>query len=187
MPANPLAYFITFTTYGAWLHGKDPGSVDREHNEVDTPFLPPDPIEENEERLSLSQPPYILDEARRRIVLATIQEVCQYRGWRLIACHIRSTHVHIIVVASANPEKVMGDIKAYASRRLTEAGFENKDRKRWTRHGSTRYIWDDEFLRNAINYALNRQGERMQWYCDLEFEKYATTSEPRANPSEPRA
>jgi hypothetical protein len=25
----PLAYFITFTTYGAWLHGRAPGSVDR--------------------------------------------------------------------------------------------------------------------------------------------------------------
>ena len=31
-----LAYFITFTTYGTWLHGRDPGSVientmNREH------------------------------------------------------------------------------------------------------------------------------------------------------------
>ena len=30
-----LAYFITFSTYGSWLHGtkKGMGSVDREHNE----------------------------------------------------------------------------------------------------------------------------------------------------------
>jgi len=38
----PLAYLITFTTYGTWLHGDPRGSVDREHNVWGTPFLDPD-------------------------------------------------------------------------------------------------------------------------------------------------
>jgi hypothetical protein len=39
-----LAYFITFTTYGTWLHGMDKelGSVDVRHNAYATPFLGPD-------------------------------------------------------------------------------------------------------------------------------------------------
>jgi hypothetical protein len=41
MPSSPLAYFIAFSTYGAWLHGRDLGSVGKQHNEVGTPFLPP--------------------------------------------------------------------------------------------------------------------------------------------------
>jgi hypothetical protein len=45
MPDQPLAFFITFTTYGAWLHGQAPGSVDREHNQVDTLFLHLMPID----------------------------------------------------------------------------------------------------------------------------------------------
>ena len=27
--SDPLAYFITFTCYGNWLHGDERGSVDR--------------------------------------------------------------------------------------------------------------------------------------------------------------
>jgi hypothetical protein len=43
MDAVPLAYFITFHTYGTWIHGDDRGSVDRHHNLYGTPMLPPDP------------------------------------------------------------------------------------------------------------------------------------------------
>ena len=35
-----LGYLITFHTHGSWLHGAERGSVDREHNSYDTPFLP---------------------------------------------------------------------------------------------------------------------------------------------------
>ena len=166
MPDKPLALFISFTTYGAWLHGKAPGSVDPEHNEFATPFLPADSNQEEQERKGMTQPPYILDQSRRRLVLATIQEVCRHRGWRLLACHVRTTHVHVIVAGDAAPEKMMNDFKAYCSRRLTEAGFDNRDCKRWTRHGSTKYLWDETYLRNAIDYVLEKQGEPMETYRD---------------------
>ena len=29
---TPLAYFISFRTYGTWLHGDERGSIDRFHN-----------------------------------------------------------------------------------------------------------------------------------------------------------
>jgi REP element-mobilizing transposase RayT len=177
MPEQPLAFFVSFTTYGAWLHGKDRGSVDVDHNDVGTPFLPPDPAAEAEERSTMAQPPYTLDQPRRRVVLATIQEVCRHRGWRLIACHVRTTHVHAIVAADAAAEKVMNDFKAYASRRLTEAGFDDHERKRWTRHGSTRYIWTEDYLGNAIHYTLHKQGEPMERYAH--DQALLTRSEPR--------
>lgn len=171
MPDRPIAYFISFTTYGSWLHGRSNGSVDSEHNEFGTLFLTPNPEREREAREAMKQPPYPLDWPRRQIVLATIQEVCRHRGWSLLACHVRETHVHTIVSATGPPEKAMNDLKAYASRRLNEAGFENKDRKRWTRHGSTRYVWDEKYLHNAVNYVLNRQGEPMELCCTPEFDK----------------
>lgn len=166
MPNHPLAFFISFTAYGAWLHGKAPGSVDPEHNDFGTPFLPPDPVEERREMAAMTQPPFLLDQPRRCVVLATVQEVCRHRGWRLLACHVRNAHVHVIVVGAAKPEKMMNDFKAYASRRLTEAGLDDQTRKRWTRHGSTKYIWDEGYLRNAINYVLNRQGSPMERFAE---------------------
>ncbi len=210
MPTEPLAYFITFTTYGAWLHGKDAGSVDPSHNQPDTPFLPANPLQESEARGAMTQSAFCLDPPRRAIVLATIREVCRHRGWRLLACHIRTTHVHLVVHADAPPEKVLSDCKAYASRRLTEAGLDDRERRRWTRHGSTKYIWDEDQLWNAVDYVLNRQGDPMETYHDPEAlealpngrgsegpalpngrgSDYAPPSEPRplgsAGPSEPR-
>jgi REP element-mobilizing transposase RayT len=176
MPEQPLPFFITFTTYGAWLHGKELGSVDPQHNEFGTPFLPADAQTETDERNVMSQASYLLDGPRRTIVLATIREVCRHRKWRLLACHVRTTHVHLIVQADAAPEKIMNDCKAYASRRLNEAGLDEPDRKRWTRHGSTKYVWDNAYLGNAIDYVWNRQGEPMERFID---EEMAPMSEPR--------
>ena len=40
--SDSLAYFITFVSYGTWLHGDQRGSVDRNHNVFATPLLPHD-------------------------------------------------------------------------------------------------------------------------------------------------
>jgi len=164
MPDSTLAYFLTFTTYGTWLHGKSPESVDSEHNDYGSPFVAPDTAIEQIERNTMSQPAYTMDQPRRMVVLAAIQEVCRFRGWRLVACHIRTNHIHVVVSAVAKPEKVINDFKVIASRRLTEAGLDARNRKRWTRHGSTRYLWDLDAVRNAVDYSLNRQGDRMECY-----------------------
>ncbi|MCI0705314.1 MAG: transposase [Planctomycetia bacterium] len=164
MHSSPLAYFITFTTYGTWLHGRDPGSVDREHNMFDTPLLPPDEEREQIERGQLAEPPYLLDERQREIVLQTICEVAQHRSWVLKAVHVRSNHVHIVVWAEERPEKVMVDFKAYASRRLKERLGESAERKRWTQHGSTRYLWNEEHVAAAVEYTVNEQGIPMAVY-----------------------
>lgn len=112
----------------------------------------------------MHQPEYKLDEARRQVVLRTILEVAQHRKWKIWAVHVRTNHVHIVVSASAMPEKVMIDFKAWASRRLREAFGEDVDRDRWTQHGSTRYLWNEIALAEKIVYVLDGQGERMACY-----------------------
>ena len=76
---HPLAYFITFTTYGTWLHGRNPGSVDRQHNQVGTPLLAADAKQEATRRRITCQEEYRLDGARREAVLKTIREVASHR------------------------------------------------------------------------------------------------------------
>jgi len=162
--SQPLAYFITFSTYGAWLHGREIGSVDKQHNVVGTPFLPPDAEKEIAMRGNMREPPYLLDKPKREIVLRTILEVAAHRGWTILACHVRTTHAHVIVAASTKPEKVMSDFKAYASRRLKEQLNEPADRKRWTQHGSTLYLWNEQDVAEKIDYVLRRQGTPMAVY-----------------------
>ena len=160
----PLAYFITFTTYATWLHGREAGSVDRFHNVPGTPFLAPDAARESANRDAMRQPPYALDAPRRAVVLRTVCEVCRHRRWTLLAAHVRSNHVHVVVAAPAAPEKVMADLKAWSSRRLREAFGEPVDRDRWTQHGSTRYLNTPASVDAAVTYTLDEQGPRMAAY-----------------------
>lgn len=80
-------YLITFSCYGAHLHGDDRGSVDRQ------------------------------DAPRRHTVLGATRQTCEYRGWMLLAAHVRTTHVHVVIAALERPEKIMSDLKRYAAER----------------------------------------------------------------------
>ena len=164
MSDQPLAYFITFTTYGTWLHGQSPGSVDGQHNQVGAPFIEPNPKRRLANRQQMTQEPYLLDAARRKIVCEAIIEECRFRGWTLHALHVRSNHVHVVVTSEPDPEFVMRACKANASKRLNQAGMENAERKRWTAHGSTRYLWNEEMVAEKVYYTLHGQGDVMETY-----------------------
>ena len=134
-----MTYLITFACYGCHLHGDPGGSVDRAHNIPGSRMVEGDSKWTAWARFETDHPSYRLDEARRNAVLASIIERVN-RGWRLLAAHVRTNHVHILVEAEARPERVMNDLQSFASRRLNEFGLDSPDRKRWARHGSTRWL-----------------------------------------------
>src|SRR5262249_29844165 len=134
------------------------------HNVPGTPYLPENADLEREMSSAMRQEPYVLDEPRRRIVLRTIKEVAAHRDWKLWALHVRSSHVHVVITAPCNPEKVMVDLKTWSSRRLREAFDESADRDRWTQHGSTRYLNDENSFNGAMKYVTDGQGEPMELY-----------------------
>ncbi len=109
----------------------------------------------------MDQPPYFLDQGSREVVLKSLHEVCLHRGWSLLAAHVRTNHVHVIVEAEVRPEKIMNDFKSYASRNPCRLGFGDANRKRWARHGSTRWLWKDKEVQDAIRYVVDEQGEPM--------------------------
>ena len=63
----------------------------------------------------------------------------------------------------------MNDFKSYASRGLNRLERDGPDRKRWARHGSTRWLWKDEDVREAIRYVVEEQGEDMAVFVGGEF------------------
>ena len=157
----PLAYLITFTCYGARLHGDASGSVNREHNVYGTPFLPANSIRVVSEEDRAKQAPYLLDTFRRAVVLEAVIELCSHRGWSLLAIHVRTQHIHLVVTAEDSPEKVLQDAKKYASRALNRSGKDRVSQRRWSRHGSTRYLWKPESVGAAIHYVVREQGGPM--------------------------
>ena len=165
MPRFPLAYLITFTCYGKRLHGDEAGSVDRRHNTPGAPLLPPRRGWVITDQRHMNQETYTLDRVRREIVLRSILRHCTHRSWRLLAAHVRSNHVHMVVAAEQAPEGILTEVKAYATRALRGHGFGDESRKRWARHGSTRYLWEPKHVAAAVEYVVHEQGEPMAvWY-----------------------
>lgn len=58
----------------------------------------------------------------------------------------------------------MNDFKAYASRRLSRMGLDGPHRRRWSRHGSTRWLWRREHVSAAVRYVVDEQGEAMSMF-----------------------
>jgi REP element-mobilizing transposase RayT len=156
---DALAYHISFTTYGTRLHGDPRGTVDDAHNISGTPYLAEDTILNEHRAQSLKHPPVILDARMRGATDAAIREVCEYRRWTLYAINVRTNHVHTVVsFADADPEKVMGDFKAYATRRMRKDGIVDSSSRVWTAKGSKRPIWDEDGLARVVYYVEEEQG-----------------------------
>ncbi len=135
--------------------------MDEEHNIYGTPYLEPDAGREQRAREAMTQPVFVMSAAEREVVCQAIRE----RGWDLLAVHVRSNQVHVVVSAERDPGRLMSDLKGRASRNLTLAGFDDAARRRWTRHGSTQHLFRDEEVEAKIRYTLDEQGERMAWYA----------------------
>lgn len=154
----PLAYFITFTTYGTRLHGDPRGSVDFQHNQVGEPGVEPNPMRHAARTRLLRHAPIMLDEDHRRSVLATIERVARIRGWHLVTVNVRTNHVHLVIQADRPPEVVMTSLKSWATRDLLTSGLVTRGTVVWTQHGSTRYLWDEHAIELAALYVRDGQG-----------------------------
>ena len=163
----PLAYFISFRTYGTWLHGDERGSVDRRyHNKYGTPKITPSQRLVDAERKLLKHPPLTLDAYQRPVVEAAIREVCNHRGYKLHAINVRTQHVHTVVSAQSKPEPILQAFQSYATRKLREKGLLSSKVKPWSRHGSTPYLWKEKHVAAAIDYVVNGQGDELPSFDD---------------------
>lgn len=159
-----MTYLITFACYGSHLAGEHEGVVDYKRSRPRDPYVALNQQRARAYRARLRHEPYRLDLVRARLVLGAIVETCRYRGWHAYAIHVRTSHVHVVINAAPKPEKVMNDLKAYASRKLNECKLDPPETIRWARHGSTRYLNGDASLNAAIRYVADEQGDPIAVY-----------------------
>ena len=155
----PLAYLITFRTYGTWLPGDPRGSIDRFHNIYRGKRAEPNEIRRDQAIKKLKSPPVILNAEQRKAVSDAILEVCEYRSWKLFAKNVRTNHVHGVISAAANANRVLNDLKAYATRKLNDRNLWNMPHSPWVDKGSKRMLWTEEHIYHACDYVLNGQGD----------------------------
>ena len=154
MRDDPIAYFLTWVTYGSWLPGDARGWVDYQHG-----WQAPDPIREREAGLIMAENVCILTREQREAVEAQIARTCAHRRWTLYAVNCRSNHVHAVVSAEGvSPKKIRLDLKAWTTRALKELGSERENW--WAERGSNRYLNSDDDLEAAILYVRDGQDNK---------------------------
>lgn len=94
-----------------------------------------------------------LSDPMREIVDQAIRDHCAFRGWSLHAVNVRTNHVHVVVGGLHEPEEMIGQLKAWATRRLRESGVIPAGLKIWTNQGSNRYLWDAGSVAAAVRYV----------------------------------
>ena len=157
--SSPIGYLITFRSYGAWLHGDERGSVDRQHRVYGTPGLQPSALRGQHDRDLLKQPPVKLHSQQRSVVDSAIRETCTIRRWQLWTVNVRTNHVHAVVSADKKPDAVLSALKANATRAMRQAGLWTSELSPWEFRGSKKYLWDEKQLTDAIAYVECDQGE----------------------------
>lgn len=158
--SEAIGVFITFTTYGTHLHGAEVGAVSRNRRNWGSPTLPPNTAWRGQARRLMTEPEFILGQQDRTLVLNSIIEACAYRAWHLFCAHIRTNHVHAVLQTDTPAQRALAYLKARATFVLKTY---HPDRQRfWTKHGSTRYLWNRDSLAAALDYVMNRQGTPME-------------------------
>ena len=154
----PIAYLITFRTYGTWLAGDVRGSIDKNNNIFGGRRVESNIILEQQQAKKLKGEPVLLDAHRRRSVEAAIREVCEFRRWKLYALNVRINHAHSVVSAQASSDKVLNDFKSYATRRMRKELVWTEKYSPWVDRGSKRNLWNEDHIFHACDYVINGQG-----------------------------
>jgi REP element-mobilizing transposase RayT len=157
----PLAYLITFRTYGTWFHGDQRESVARDgRNLYGKPRIKANPTLEMHLRSESTQREFILTSPMRKIVEQAIAEYCKDHDYGLRAVNARSNYVHALISAWTTPERLADALKARCTKLLREKGLVKLERKIWSRGRSRRYLWKPRHVNLAIHYVLYCQDDQ---------------------------
>ena len=152
---EPIAYFITWTTYGSWLPGDGRGWNKKNSGEIQSPNRLFVEIAEAD----LKEDVYLLSLDDRKVVEQTVASHCEIRSWMLHKVNARSNHVHVVVSAPGyKPDLVCSQFKSWCSRNLKKS-YPNRERF-WTEGASSRWINHQDDLEAAITYVAEAQDKK---------------------------
>jgi REP element-mobilizing transposase RayT len=108
-------------------------------------------------QLGIKYPPVTFTYSQRNSINSTICEVTSHYKWILHALNVRIEHVHVVITAMKLPEQILNSLKSWCTRRMREDGLWRNKFSPWSRHGSTRYLWNEKEINDACKYVLYGQ------------------------------
>ena len=154
----PLAYFITWTTYGTWLPGDERGWLKKGSPIVQAP----DSRRQTAAEDAMTGDCVVLTTEQRKLLHAVIVKHCEIPRWILHACNVRTNHIHVVVSAAIIGTEIRRQLKSWCNRRLSEdAGLIGSGRhgqRRWfTEKGDIKWVDDEDGLQDVIHYVNDLQ------------------------------
>jgi len=141
---SPIAYMLTWTTYGSWLQGDKRG------------YVKDGVIHNGNKMLTLSNKSLMrhaevsLTPAQRRTVEDALLKEAEVLGQKIYAMTIHKNHVHLVVGPNAMEAGVaVSHYKNAARLAIQKKGFCGK---LWTRGFSKRYCFDKQRPQSIIAY-----------------------------------
>jgi hypothetical protein len=148
MYSDPLATFVTTTSFGSWLPGDVRGYVD--HGEM----LPPRPLLNSHVRRQMTQPMVVFSRGDQDLLFDSLSAAALEFGYRLTDAVVEATHLHWVIRHDDDVPTMVGRLKNRMRQRL--------DRGRiWTADYSHRLLFKDDELYNARNYLTKHAGLRL--------------------------
>ena len=179
MDAAYRYWFLTSTTYGTWLPGDARGFVSRfpqadgefeSHNQIDTPYDKDDPDWKAACQTRLKCEPVYLSKDQAAAVINQFLETADVRGWTLYIASVMCNHFHALISGPADTRasRILGDLKAYSSRRLSKRHCKPASESWWTESGSRRPVNNEPAFREVYEYILNQPHCLAQWKRELD-------------------
>lgn len=147
-PTHPLAYLLTFCTYGTWLPGDHRGWNSRG---VRGRFAPSRDLHARCVA-RLAHPPVFFDREQIDVVHRSIVTTCAHRAWPIHALVVERAHGHLVVSVPQSPAQVVQYFKSWATRALRERGHYTLQ-PIWAAHGNARYLNSERSVERAVAYV----------------------------------
>ena len=156
MPSRPIAYHITFGTYGTRLHGDERGTVDRSMNCPGDPIIGADAGWWELERKRLRSHPVFLEPEQTAYAESVIPLVCARGGWEYHVGAAGPDHVHVLLTAEADGDAVRKWFKRWLGEAMWAKWPRAEGTTWWAEGGSVKWVWERDYFENVFDY-LNRQ------------------------------
>lgn len=170
-------WLLTWRTYGTWLPGDARGSVTRvrdgsgprvEHDGWGALIDGPMPGLETAAREAMTGETVLLTANQADALAEQLVETARHRGWIILAGAVMSNHVHLVVgvPGDPDPEKLLGDFKAWGSRKLNRGWGKRPNGTWWVEHGSRRKLPNETAVQGAVSYVAEQSGALRVWVLE---------------------
>jgi REP element-mobilizing transposase RayT len=110
----------------------------------------------------------LLTEVQADVVAEQLKETAQHRGWTILAGAVMRNHVHVVVgvPGDPHPQKLLGDLKAWGTRRLNRDWGKRPNGTWWVEHWSRRKLPNEAAVAAAIAYVARQAGALRVWVAE---------------------